>query len=177
MGLFVCSECGCVENTNCATIGINNDPNFPNLRTMAMHGFGKLYEETKIKQPEHMLCSKCNTGTWHGEWEQSWPTDVELAMAEDVEGRTFTNHPLFKGSYNNEMDNYTLEQFEIENAKRKADMEKLQEPGAIEPVDMYGDLKWDYFEPYVREEPKIGRNDSCPCGSGKKYKKCCINKD
>ena len=24
-----------------------------------------------------------------------------------------------------------------------------------------------------REEPKIGRNDPCPCGSGKKYKKCC----
>lgn len=22
---------------------------------------------------------------------------------------------------------------------------------------------------------KIGRNDSCPCGSGKKYKKCCID--
>ncbi len=27
-------------------------------------------------------------------------------------------------------------------------------------------------EPYVREEPKIGRNDPCPCGSGKKFKKC-----
>ena len=23
---------------------------------------------------------------------------------------------------------------------------------------------------------KIGRNNPCPCGSGKKYKKCCINK-
>lgn len=23
---------------------------------------------------------------------------------------------------------------------------------------------------------KIGRNDPCPCGSGKKYKKCCLNK-
>jgi SEC-C motif-containing protein len=26
---------------------------------------------------------------------------------------------------------------------------------------------------YQREEPKIGRNDPCSCGSGKKYKKCC----
>jgi preprotein translocase subunit SecA len=34
--------------------------------------------------------------------------------------------------------------------------------GAIEPQ-----------EPYVREQPKIGRNEPCPCGSGKKYKKCC----
>src|SRR5262245_47779168 len=24
---------------------------------------------------------------------------------------------------------------------------------------------------------KIGRNDPCPCGSGKKYKKCCLAKD
>ncbi len=25
----------------------------------------------------------------------------------------------------------------------------------------------------VRASPKVGRNDPCPCGSGKKYKKCC----
>ena len=28
-------------------------------------------------------------------------------------------------------------------------------------------------ETYRRESVKIGRNDPCPCGSGKKYKKCC----
>ena len=27
--------------------------------------------------------------------------------------------------------------------------------------------------PIVRVQAKIGRNDPCPCGSGKKYKKCC----
>ena len=26
--------------------------------------------------------------------------------------------------------------------------------------------------PQKREGPKVGRNDPCPCGSGKKYKKC-----
>ncbi len=26
---------------------------------------------------------------------------------------------------------------------------------------------------FVRESPKVGRNDPCPCGSGKKYKFCC----
>ena len=25
----------------------------------------------------------------------------------------------------------------------------------------------------IRDQPKVGRNDPCPCGSGKKYKKCC----
>lgn len=33
------------------------------------------------------------------------------------------------------------------------------------------------LEPFVRESPKIGHNDPCPCGSGKKYKKCCIWKE
>lgn len=37
----------------------------------------------------------------------------------------------------------------------------------------------DEFDDYeeilpIRTEPKIGRNDPCPCGSGKKYKKCCL---
>lgn len=25
-----------------------------------------------------------------------------------------------------------------------------------------------------QKEPKIGRNDQCPCGSGKKFKHCCL---
>ncbi len=29
------------------------------------------------------------------------------------------------------------------------------------------------LKPIVREEEKVGRNDPCPCGSGKKFKKCC----
>ena len=27
--------------------------------------------------------------------------------------------------------------------------------------------------PIRRDEPKVGRNDPCSCGSGKKFKKCC----
>lgn len=39
----------------------------------------------------------------------------------------------------------------------------------------YGNLFTDIEmeQPYRRETPKVGRNDPCPCGSGKKYKKCC----
>lgn len=42
------------------------------------------------------------------------------------------------------------------------------------------DGQWRYVDgtvhghtPYRREAPKVGRNDPCPCGSGKKHKKCC----
>lgn len=41
------------------------------------------------------------------------------------------------------------------------------------------DGRWIYVEgeiipeTVIRDGPKVGRNDPCPCGSGKKYKKCC----
>jgi hypothetical protein len=30
--------------------------------------------------------------------------------------------------------------------------------------------------PFRRETPKVGRNEPCPCNSGRKYKYCCLNK-
>lgn len=39
------------------------------------------------------------------------------------------------------------------------------------------EIKQEYVDTVtVRVENKIGRNDPCPCGSGKKFKKCCIDK-
>lgn len=40
----------------------------------------------------------------------------------------------------------------------------------VEPLDDEDEY---YPETFVRAEPKVGRNEPCPCGSGKKYKKCC----
>ncbi len=44
------------------------------------------------------------------------------------------------------------------------------------------DIKYDDYEDLpailpVHKEQKIGRNDPCPCGSGKKYKRCCLTKN
>jgi len=33
----------------------------------------------------------------------------------------------------------------------------------------------DIFTPTNKKKPKVGRNDPCPCGSGKKFKKCCLH--
>lgn len=43
----------------------------------------------------------------------------------------------------------------------------FQRDGDSATLDAPGD------EPYFRVAPKIGRNEPCPCGSGKKFKKCC----
>jgi uncharacterized protein len=45
---------------------------------------------------------------------------------------------------------------------------------SLRPGDIY---KFpDHLSPARNEGPKAGRNDPCPCGSGKKYKKCCLGK-
>jgi len=52
-------------------------------------------------------------------------------------------------------------------------------PDANEVPDKMGipkampDTRPNKEETYKRESPKVGRNDPCPCGSGRKYKKCC----
>jgi preprotein translocase subunit SecA len=45
-----------------------------------------------------------------------------------------------------------------------------QGAGSEVPSDSSGTEKAPTF---VREQPKVGRNEPCSCGSGKKYKQCC----
>jgi hypothetical protein len=60
--------------------------------------------------------------------------------------------------------------------------EARQEIGAAEEPSIY-DVCMDGFdaveegEPFQRAEPKLGRNEPCWCGSGKKYKKCHLDAD
>lgn len=42
-----------------------------------------------------------------------------------------------------------------------------------EHKDEDGNVVYDFTYTAVRNGPKIGRNEPCPCGSGTKYKKCC----
>lgn len=68
-----------------------------------------------------------------------------------------------------------------EGREQKTDLSKMRENR--QQIDAagsdYAANENDYFDPSspvkqepVRVEPKIGRNDPCPCGSGKKYKNC-----
>ena len=43
----------------------------------------------------------------------------------------------------------------------------------IEPGERSAPMGWRGNTPVVNAKAKVGRNDPCPCGSGKKYKKCC----
>jgi hypothetical protein len=72
---------------------------------------------------------------------------------------------------------YDSEPYDIpatyEGLRRQAASERARLQTAAPPVwDDRGYSAPVVFEPYVRTTPKVGRNDPCPCGSGKKYKYC-----
>jgi len=50
----------------------------------------------------------------------------------------------------------------------------LRESGDLEP-DLHDPIGHGAAQPYLRVQQKIGRNEPCPCGSGRKFKKCCMN--
>lgn len=67
----------------------------------------------------------------------------------------------------------------IENARRAQSSPinisyQHQEPQNIMPAEETAQATNENDEkPFVRSTQKVGRNDPCPCGSGKKYKQCC----
>jgi len=54
---------------------------------------------------------------------------------------------------------------------------KDQLPAAVAAVHNYWHAKQNAPSTVRREGDKVGRNDPCPCGSGKKYKACCARND
>jgi preprotein translocase subunit SecA len=57
--------------------------------------------------------------------------------------------------------------------QRQQDVEQIQQPKPQRVVMSHGgETETQAAAPAKREENKVGRNDPCPCGSGKKYKRC-----
>jgi hypothetical protein len=58
---------------------------------------------------------------------------------------------------------------------------KEEDFSGLEEDDFEPEIDDDNFESEIKEtgprKEKIRRNDTCPCGSGKKYKKCCMDKE
>lgn len=59
----------------------------------------------------------------------------------------------------------------MEQQRRRETPSRLdfQHPGLLADEEL---AEGAVAQPYTREEAKVGRNDPCPCGSGKKYKQC-----
>ena len=65
----------------------------------------------------------------------------------------------------------TLEKLCLVQIRREEDIEEMQRQAEDDYILSRGeDVS---ATPVKREKEKVGRNDPCPCGSGKKFKKCC----
>lgn len=90
----------------------------------------------------------------NSEWQSLEIVQKEAGEAGDTEGRLIFNAKYVADG--KPQDHWEQSYFEKENGEWK-----------------FLDAKAVHVGTYRREGPKLGRNDPCPCGSGKKAKKCC----
>ena len=82
-------------------------------------------------------------------------SQVTLRPIEEIEAMQHQQHELPDGMQFNHAESHML-------SKPEEDEVPAQDEGGVEKA-----------KPFVRGAKKVGRNEPCPCGSGKKYKQCC----
>ena len=99
---------------------------------------------------------RAETASWSRklDWQRLEIRDVEGGGPEDATGRV-----EFVARYRK--NGRAFDHHEIAEFERQDDRWYFKDGKAPQPVQV------------VRQGPKIGRNDPCHCGSGKKFKKCC----
>lgn len=73
---------------------------------------------------------------------------------------------------NREVTQNNYEQAQIESTSTSTEMPRFSGSEGYEEAMRNSAPQREKQQPIVSTEPKIGRNDPCPCGSGKKYKQC-----
>lgn len=92
---------------------------------------------------------------------------VEDALEQEYDTFVYDKEDLYYGFYKvMGIEHPMLEEWKATIAERKIEQERR------EKLMDQGKIPWFAAEP-VKNGVKVGRNDPCTCGSGKKYKKCC----
>lgn len=102
-------------------------------------------------------------------------TEKKAVTKKSVAVKNTTKQPTKKTTLTNVVESTIkpIEQNEFINLKLHKAVHDDPRLHAHEEQKVIEEVKHPPLEPITREEPKIGRNDPCPCGSGLKYKKCC----
>ena len=106
--------------------------------------------------------------TWHADTRPSTPTP-----SDDGDGSVWTGLDILRTEAGQVGDKTGIVEF-IAHCNVNGVTSQLHE---ISEFSHDGE-RWSYIDgtglqPIRRETPKVGRNEPCPCGSGKKFKKCC----
>jgi hypothetical protein len=128
--------------------------------------FSKTLDYHRLNRIEHTVV-ELSQWDWDGsrledpDEEDEWGDDDEVDLSED-EG--------FRKMWLSMRERFTPEQI----------LEFVDSGLTMSPDDSSdedSDDRSGVIRPIRIDSPKIGRNDPCPCGSGKKYKKCCAKAD
>jgi hypothetical protein len=96
----------------------------------------------------------------------------KLVAVSTALGVTFPEHPVWKRE--------SEERLARQERRMKEMRGFLQAPAQPALPPKPAPARDDYLErkpaPFLRTEKPVGRNDPCPCGSGKKFKKCCMGR-
>jgi len=158
----------------------NNEKDFEDIFSLLMRHMNGI-ATLLMKQPEDFevifleRVTEEKTYTIVDEWCEGYMRGVALAAAQwDSAGadmavlltpiRAFTGATDWRG--------HDLSEHETEN------IQQAIEPNVREIHAWWLARRAEHGSPIEaprRLEPQVGRNDPCPCGSGKKYKKCCLH--
>jgi len=108
----------------------------------------------------------------HPDQKKDWSEQDTKRWAEQSE---WLSLEIVKTDAGTESDEFGMVEFiavykENEHVKRHHEISQFQK---IDDRWYYVDGATPKIETVVHTSPKVGRNEPCPCGSGKKYKKCC----
>jgi SEC-C motif-containing protein len=114
------------------------------------HVFATHDPETRDEIDERSARQWSEKSTWHG---------LEIVDTKDGGPNDDTGEVEFIARYELKGEEHAHRE---RSTFRRVDGDWYFEGGTVRPMGQA-----------VRDQPKIGRNEPCPCGSGKKYKKCC----
>ena len=144
------------------------DPDYVH-RTLALNGFlNFLLEHYDLSDEDaneiaFQLTTMINTDTKFSLMIEYLQSMLEIPDFEFLQSLTYELQELYNNTRQWALKGHTpAELFEVER--------KDLLPVPLEPFKLE-----QHAAPLPTRRTKVGRNDSCPCGSGKKYKKCCGN--
>jgi hypothetical protein len=148
----------------------------PELKEMIVENFRKLADIQILKEHVIVLSEEYRIEELKELSFELYNQDKSLARQCDMDEWNNPNEP--RKAYKNIEEAY-------ESLLNMAMINKIgtiyQEEMSVKGFGLYDGLENENFDDFEfefqkpRTSKKIGRNEPCPCGSGKKYKKCCLN--
>ena len=66
--------------------------------------------------------------------------------------------------------------FESPSPEKRTELLQRMTAGIVQMYRYFAPMRAQPISTFTRSQPKTGRNEPCPCGSGKKYKQCCLSR-